>query len=60
VCLCIPLSFLGKNSVKTSSRQRRIVGGVVFYVVRVVSNEGRRLVLPELLVFLSLLFNDAV
>jgi hypothetical protein len=36
VCLCIPLSLLGNNSVKTLPRQRRIFGGVVFYTVRVV------------------------
>jgi hypothetical protein len=32
-----PLSFLGNNSLKTFPRQRRIVGGVVFYAVRVLS-----------------------
>jgi hypothetical protein len=45
LCLCIPLSLPGKNSVKTLPRQRKIVGGVVFYAVRVVSKESRRLVL---------------
>jgi hypothetical protein len=45
VCLCIPLSLLGKNSVKTFPRQRRIVGGVVFYAVHDISKESRRLVL---------------
>jgi hypothetical protein len=40
-----PLSFLGKKkSVKTFLLQRKIIGGV-FYTVRVVSNESRRLVL---------------
>jgi hypothetical protein len=45
VCQCIPLSLLGNNSVKTFPRQRRIVGGVVFYAVRVISKENGRLVL---------------
>jgi hypothetical protein len=44
VCLCIPLSLLGNNSVKAFPLQRRIVG-VVFYDVRVVSKESRKLVL---------------
>jgi hypothetical protein len=44
VGLCI-LSLLGNNSIKTFPRQRRI-GGVVFYAVRVVSKENRRLILP--------------
>jgi hypothetical protein len=58
VGLCIPLSLLGNNSVKTFPRQCRIVGRVVFYVVRVVSNENR-LVLPRTSC-LSWLFNDVV
>jgi hypothetical protein len=33
VCLCVPLSLLGNSSVKTLPRQRRFVGGVVFYAV---------------------------
>jgi hypothetical protein len=37
VGLCIPLSLLGNNSVKAFPRQRRIVGGVIFYAVRVLS-----------------------
>jgi hypothetical protein len=40
VGMCIPLSLLGNNSVKTFSRQRRIVG-VVFYAVLIVSKESR-------------------
>jgi hypothetical protein len=47
VDLCIPLSLLGNGSVNTFPRQRRIVRGSVFYVVRVVSNESNRLVLPR-------------
>jgi hypothetical protein len=49
----IPLSLLGSGSVKTLPRQRihtqqrRIVGLVVLYAVRVVSKESRRLVLPR-------------
>jgi hypothetical protein len=45
--MCISLSLLRNSSVKTSPRQRRIVGGVVFYAIRVVSKESRRLVLPR-------------
>jgi hypothetical protein len=51
VCLCIPLSLLGKKSVKTFPRQRRINGGVVIYAVRVVPKESRRLVLPRAFCF---------
>jgi hypothetical protein len=47
VGLCIPLSLLGNNSVKTFPRQRRIVGRFVFNVARVVSKESRRLVLSR-------------
>jgi hypothetical protein len=36
VCVS-PMSLLGKNLMKTFNRQRRIVGGVVFYSVCVVS-----------------------
>jgi hypothetical protein len=42
-----PLSLLGNGSVKTFRRQWRIVGGEVFYAVRIVSKENRRLVLPR-------------
>jgi hypothetical protein len=45
VSLCLPLSLLGKNSVKTFPPERRIIGAVVFYAVLVVSKESRRLVL---------------
>jgi hypothetical protein len=37
-----PLSLLGNISVKTFRRQRRIVGGVVFQGVRVISKQSRR------------------
>jgi hypothetical protein len=47
VCLCFPLSLQGKISVKIFPRQRRIVGGVVFYAVRVASGKRIRLVLPR-------------
>jgi hypothetical protein len=54
VYLCIPLRLLGNNSVKKFPRQRRIVRrqrrivwGVVFCTVRVVSKESRQLVLPR-------------
>jgi hypothetical protein len=46
VSLCISLSLLGNNSIKMFTRQRIIVGSFVFYTVRVVSKESRRLVLP--------------
>jgi hypothetical protein len=48
VCLCIPLSLLGHILVKILPRQGRFVGGVVFYVVRVISKESRRLVVPRI------------
>jgi hypothetical protein len=47
VCLLIPLSLLRNGSVKTFPRQGRIVGGVVFYEVCIVSKESGRLGLPE-------------
>jgi hypothetical protein len=53
-----PLSLLGNSLVKTFPRQRRIVGGVVFYAVHVVSKESRLLVLPETSFIFSVL--DAV
>jgi hypothetical protein len=34
------LSLLGSNSINTFLRQSRIVGGAVFYAVRVVSDES--------------------
>jgi hypothetical protein len=43
--LCIPLSLVGNISVSTFPRQRRIVGGFVFYAIRVVSKESKWLVL---------------
>jgi hypothetical protein len=53
VSLCLPLSLLGNNSIKTFPGQRRIVGGVVFYPVHV-SKESRWLVLPRASCFLFL------
>jgi hypothetical protein len=52
VCVSIPLSFLGNGSVNTFPRQRRIIRGVVFSEVRVISEESRRLVFPELTVYM--------
>jgi hypothetical protein len=40
ICLCIILSLLGNNSVKTFPRQRRTVGGVVFQAVRALPKES--------------------
>jgi hypothetical protein len=47
VCLCVHLLLLANNSVKTFPRQRRIVRGVVFHAVHVVSKKSRRLFLPR-------------
>jgi hypothetical protein len=47
VCLCIPLILLCNNSVNTFLRQRRIVGGIVFYALRIVWKERRPLLLPR-------------
>jgi hypothetical protein len=52
LCLCIPLSLVGNSSVKTFPRQRRVVGGVIFCAVCVVSKESRRLVLPKTSAFI--------
>jgi hypothetical protein len=52
----IPLSLLGNKSVKTFPRQRRIIGSVVFYAVRVVSKEIGDYFVPILLVELLLVF----
>jgi hypothetical protein len=43
--VCIPLSLLGKGSVKMFPRQRRIIRRVVSYAVRIVWKETRRLFL---------------
>jgi hypothetical protein len=40
--------MLGNDTVKTFQRQQRIGDGVVFYAVRVVSKESKRLVLPRI------------
>jgi hypothetical protein len=40
-------ALLGSGSVNSYPRQQRIVGGVVFYAVRVVSKESGRLVLTR-------------
>jgi hypothetical protein len=45
--LCISLSLLGNGSVSTFPWQRGTVGGVVFYAVRVVWKESRRLVVTR-------------
>jgi hypothetical protein len=44
VCLYIPLSLLGNNSVKMFPSQRRIVGGDVSYAIFVISRESRQLI----------------
>jgi hypothetical protein len=57
VCLCIPLSLLGNNSVKKFPWQRKIVGGIVFYAFRAVSRGSRRLVLPRTLFIFAIHFD---
>jgi hypothetical protein len=47
MCLCVPLSLLGYNSVKTFQRQGKIVGGIVLLAVRAVSKKSMRLVLSR-------------
>jgi hypothetical protein len=42
-----PISLQGNGSINTFLRQRRNVGGVAFYAVRVVSKESRWLVHPS-------------
>jgi hypothetical protein len=59
--MCIP-PLLDNGSVNTFPWQRRIIGGV-FYAVRVVSKESRRLVLPVtfcLNLFLYLEYNSTI
>jgi hypothetical protein len=58
ICLYIPLSLLGNNSVKSFPRKWIIVGGVVFYAVRVVSEERRRLVVLKTSCYIPLLTDD--
>jgi hypothetical protein len=45
--LCIAISLLENFAVNTFSRQQGIVAGVVFYLLRVVSKEGRRLTVTQ-------------
>jgi hypothetical protein len=49
------VSLLGKSLVKTFPRLGRIIGGVIFYAVRVVLNESRLLVLPKTFCLFELL-----
>jgi hypothetical protein len=58
VCLCIPLSLLGNNSVKKFPRQGSFVGGVVFYAVQAVSKETRRLVISRISYLISSTINQ--
>jgi hypothetical protein len=60
VGLCVPLSLLGNGSVKTFPRQRRLVAGVVFYAVRVVSKENKLLVLPRSFCFYFHMVSQAI
>jgi hypothetical protein len=41
VCLCISIQLLVRGTVNTFLLQWRIVGGIIFHVVHVVSNESR-------------------
>jgi hypothetical protein len=43
----VSVCVLGNVSINTFPRHRRIVGGVIFHTVLVVSKESRRLVLPR-------------
>lgn len=58
------LLFLGNNSVKTFSRQRRIIGGDAFYAFRLMSKESRRLIPPRisdcLISLLAMTHNEVV
>jgi hypothetical protein len=50
VCLYPPnvaRQWLGKHVPAATRNNRKNIGGVVFYAVRVVSKESRRLVLPR-------------
>jgi hypothetical protein len=54
VCVCVsPLSLLGNGSVKVPLSM--LDNGYVFYAVRVVSKESRRLVLPRTSCFFRIL-----
>jgi hypothetical protein len=52
--MCIPLYLLYNNSEKTFPPQRRIVGGVICYAIRVVSEVFRLSVLSSLTLFFPL------
>jgi hypothetical protein len=56
VYMCTPHIVASKGSVKTLPRQRRIVGGVVFFAVHVVSNESTRLILTRISCLLFVYF----
>jgi hypothetical protein len=49
-CVYPPYPCQATTRVNMFPRQQRTVGGVVFYAVRVVPKERRRLVFPKLLV----------
>jgi hypothetical protein len=57
VCLCIPLSLLNNNYVRTFLRQRIIVGEVVFFGIRVVSKKVGDYFFPELIDVLEAMWN---
>jgi ABC-type polysaccharide/polyol phosphate export permease len=46
-----PLLFLGNGLVNTFLWQQKTVGGIIFYVVRVISKKVGEYFFPELLVF---------
>jgi hypothetical protein len=63
LCMCIPLSLRGNGEINLyhgneyTRNNRRIVERVIFYVVRVVSMENIRLVLPTDFCFFVVDFN---
>jgi hypothetical protein len=57
VCMCIPLSLLGNGTLRRFRSNMRMVGLAVFYVVRVLSKEIMRVILPSISRF-GVLLND--
>jgi hypothetical protein len=53
------LSLLGNGSVNRIPRQLRIIGGVVFYAICVVTKESKLLVLPRISCKLIIANNSA-
>jgi hypothetical protein len=45
ICLFFPISLIGKGSMNTFPRQRRMSGDVILYAIPVVSKKNRRVIL---------------